>query len=83
MSHEVVLSEEIILFLAGLERVLEYVLNLLTLSCFILQCLGYLELALYHDVHTGSWHSFFVQYYIFLDVMFLKTASDLGQRISG
>jgi len=82
MTHEVILGEEVILFLGGLERVLEYILNLLALSSFVLQGLRYLELSLDHNVHTGSGHSFLVQDYILLDVMFLQTASDFGQRVS-
>lgn len=82
MTHEVILCEEVILFLGGLKRVLKYVLNLLTLSSFVLQGLRYLELTLDHNVDTASWCSFLVQYYILLDVMFLQAASDLGQRVS-
>ena len=47
-----------------------------------MQGLRYLELSLDNNVDTGSGHSFLVQDYILLDVMFLQTASDFGQRVS-
>jgi hypothetical protein len=82
MKHEVILCEEVILLLGGLKRVLEYVLNLLPLGSFVLEGLSNLKLALYNNEDTGSGHSFLVQDYILLDVIFLQAASDLGQRVS-